>query len=391
MGRKGTGVEVRDSSIRLAFTFEGQLHRRTLMVGDKVMPPTAANIKYANRLSADIRDAIRHGRFNMLEFFPTGGAGPAPVTVGKQLDTWLDTLRIEESTKAGYKSAIAFWKAAPANDSLKPLGDVPLRALLTSHVLKAMASRPNISGKTINNYVSVLREAVELAITDKLLAENPVVKVKRAKHQKEPPDPFTRDEAEKIIADMATRHPGQVANMVEFWFWTGLRTGEILGLNWSRVDLASGSVLIAETTVRGVRKDRTKTNTARTVRLNSRALAALQRQRAHTQAIGAEVFQNPRQLAPWGREKMFRQAFWLPTLRRLGIRYRRPYNMRHTYATAMLMAGMTPAFCAKQLGHSVEIFLRTYTKWIDGDSNDREMQRLESSITAPLGQKAKEM
>ncbi|AIV73967.1 putative phage integrase [Burkholderia pseudomallei] len=40
--------------------------------------------------------------------------------------------------------------------------------------------------------------------------------------------------------------------------------------------------------------------------------------------------------------------------------------MTHCYATAMLMAGMTPAFCAKQLGHSVEMFLTTYSKWIDG-------------------------
>ena len=47
-------------------------------------------------------------------------------------------------------------------------------------------------------------------------------------------------------------------------------------------------------------------------------------------------------------------------MKALGIRYRPPYNTRHTYATMMLMAGMTPAFCAKQLGHSVDIFLRTH-------------------------------
>lgn len=28
------------------------------------------------------------------------------------------------------------------------------------------------------------------------------------------------------------------------------------------------------------------------------------------------------------------------------------------YATAMLMAGMRPAFCAKQLGHSIDIVLK---------------------------------
>jgi integrase len=41
--------------------------------------------------------------------------------------------------------------------------------------------------------------------------------------------------------------------------------------------------------------------------------------------------------------------------------------MRHSYATVMLMAGMHDAFCARQLGHSVEVVHRTYAaKWIDG-------------------------
>ncbi len=83
-------------------------------------------------------------------------------------------------------------------------------------------------------------------------------------------------------------------------------------------------------------------------------------------------------------ERAFRRSYWEPTLRRLGMRYRPPYNTRHTYATMMLMAGMTPAFCAKQLGHSVEMFLRTYAKWIDGRQNALEMNRLEAALSPDL-------
>ena len=61
--------------------------------------------------------------------------------------------------------------------------------------------------------------------------------------------------------------------------------------------------------------------------------------------------------------------------------------MRHTYATVMLMAGMNSAFCAKQLGHSVEMFHKTYARWLDGAQNDLEMQRLENSIGPALAQK----
>lgn len=45
-----------------------------------------------------------------------------------------------------------------------------------------------------------------------------------------------------------------------------------------------------------------------------------------------------------------------PTLKALGIRYRPPYNARHTYATMCLMAGMTPASIAKQLATRFRFF-----------------------------------
>ncbi|OAJ61752.1 hypothetical protein A6V36_23690 [Paraburkholderia ginsengiterrae] len=57
--------------------------------------------------------------------------------------------------------------------------------------------------------------------------------------------------------------------------------------------------------------------------------------------------------------------------------------MQHSYATAKLMAGMTPAFCARQFGHSVEMFLNTCSKWIDGGRMAWEMARLEASLTSP--------
>ncbi len=62
-------------------------------------------------------------------------------------------------------------------------------------------------------------------------------------------------------------------------------------------------------------------------------------------------------------------------------------NIRVLYrcATVMLMAGMNAAFCARQLGHSVEMFHRTYAKWLDGEQNDREMDRLEAAIAAKPG------
>lgn len=374
MAKTGSGVEVRDSSIRLKFVYEGQTVKPTLQLNGSPMLPTPANVKYAGRLAAEIRDKIRHGTFSMAEYFPASGVAGV-LTVQLQMDTWLDTQRIETSTRAAYKSAIRFWDGQ--------IGAKPIRSLKHSDILSALASRPLLTGKTVNNYVDVLRQAMQLAVLDKVLSANPVAGIERAKHQKPPVDPFTMDEVEAIIADMAKHYDEQVYNYVEVKFFTGLRTGESFGLQWPRVDLASSYIQISESIVAKEQKGSTKTNQVRDVRLNSRALAAIKRQAKHTRMTGEHVFLDPRYGKHWTDERAFRRSFWAPTLKRLGIRYRVPYNTRHSYATMMLMAGMKPAFCAKQMGHSVEIFLSTYAKWLGTDHDDAEMQRLEDSIKVP--------
>ncbi|MGX6999847.1 Arm DNA-binding domain-containing protein [Caballeronia sp. KNU42] len=380
MGRTSGGVEARDSSIRLNFTLDGKRQRPTLMMNGKVMAPTPANLKYAHRLIAEICERIRTGTFSMAEYFPASGMQTA-ITVSGWLETWLKTKRIEKSSRSGYKAATRFWTAAAVDEKGNALGPMTLRAVKHSHILTCIANRPDLSGKTINNYVSVLRAAFELAMTDKMVTSNPAEGVPRANYQKPLPDPFSSEETDAIIGEAARAYSGNIHNMVEAWFWTGLRTSEILGLEWKNVDFLSAKMLVATVLVEGEEKDRTKTSIARLVNLNSRAVAALQRQRELTQIRGGRVFQDPRYSEDWLNGKAFLKLYWAPMLKRLGIRYRRPYNMRHSYATAMLMAGMKPAFCAKQLGHSVEVFLRTYAKWMDGDANDMEMARLETVLS----------
>lgn len=337
------------------------------------MMPTAGNIKHASRVAAEIRERIRLGTFSMVEYFPASGAGPSMMTVAKHLETWLAAKRLEGSTKAGYVSIAKFWT--------DEIGDKPLRALKHSDVLTAIADYPDLSGKTINNRVSVLRGALDLALRDRLITENPVVGIPSATYQKPPVDPFTAEEAEAILADMVKHYSPEVASYTAAKFFTGMRSGESFGLRWPNVDLSARRLVVQESVVAGKEKDSTKTHVARTVLLNSRALEAFQSMRARTYMAGQHVFVDPRDGKRWGGEPKFRY-FWVPTLKRLGVRHRPQYNTRHTYATMMLMAGMTPAFCAGQMGHSVTVFLRTYAKWIPGAGDQAEMAKLEQRLAA---------
>jgi len=146
------------------------------------------------------------------------------------------------------------------------------------------------------------------------------------------------------------------------------------------VDLERDRVHVHRAIVRGLEKNTTKTRTARHVLLDSRARAVLLRQRALTQLAGDFVFLDPRYGKPWAEERAFRRNYWAPTLKALGLRYRRPDDTRRSDATMMLMSDMTPAFCASQPGHSVGMLPSTYALWLDGEHNAMEMGRLEASL-----------
>lgn len=109
----------------------------------------------------------------------------------------------------------------------------------------------------------------------------------------------------------------------------------------------------------------------RSVKLLRPALEALTAQKAHTFLADAEVFQNPRTLERWAGDQPIRKTMWHPAMKKAGVRYRRPYQTRHTYASMMLSAGEHPMWVAKQMGHSDwTMIARVYGRWIPTAEDD---------------------
>jgi len=101
------------------------------------------------------------------------------------------------------------------------------------------------------------------------------------------------------------------------------------------------------------------------------ALHALKAQRQHTQTAGEEVFTNSRTVEPWLHDGPIRKTAWLPALKRAGVRYRYPYQMRHTFASTLLSAGENPVWVALMMGHKDwTMIVRTYGRWIPSVAPD---------------------
>lgn len=385
MGRGTGGVEIRDASIRILFSYQGKQRKETLYLDNAPLPPTPANVKYARRVATEIKDKIRTGNFVYSDYFPHSSiaksGGTEDSMLHKVMDRWLKLLELKASTKKQYTTRInSFWKAQLKNQ--------PIERIKHSEILEALMCGTWSSGKSRNNELSMIRRMFEFARKDGLIKANPCEEIERVSHQRKKPDPFSMEEADQIIAAITEKYGEGIGNFYETQFYSGLRTNEGIGLKWDNVDLRRREILVEGGIVYDEETEETKTGRERTVKLNSRAFAAIEREKAKMTLKSKYVFADPETGDALAYHVMTDvRTYWKPTLKHLGIRYRRPYNTRHTYATVALMSGANPAFIAKQLGHSLKMLFEVYADWITGDQDEQEMAKIEGVLKSKVNPK----
>lgn len=362
-GRKGSGVEPRAETIRLRFTYQGKRCYETLN-----LKPTPSNIKAAERLAAQVKRDIDAGVFDYATTFPASGAVPLHKKFSVFADEWLASKVVEKSTMESYRPHISWWK--------KQFGDRLITQVTPMLVQQAIAKRSlTVSAKTVNNTLIPLRGVFDAAVEERLIERSPTAKIKNLKFQKPSPDPFTRDEMERIVAHLE-KYPEPVWGWYAFAFMTGLRPSEQAALRWGDIDWGKSKIIVQRAVVRGQEKG-TKSNRERYVDLSPRAAEVLRRMKKHTLMRGddQEVFCNPATANGWKQDDLQARldTYWYPTLKALGIRRRISYQARHTFATMLLMGGVNVAYLSRQLGHkSVRVTLDHYARWIDGADSGGE-------------------
>ena len=128
---------------------------------------------------------------------------------------------------------------------------------------------------------------------------------------------------------------------------------------------------ITKARVNGVDKDVTKTGEDRRIVLCPRAIAVIERQlRLRERLIRAGLIDHDHLFftdsgAPIPDVK-YPYVRWQRTLRRLAIRYRKPYMARHTSVSWNLMIGRNPLLVAKEHGHRLTTMLSVYAAWAEG-------------------------
>lgn len=376
------------SSYQIAFTYRGVECKERVK-----LKPCAANDKRVERFRASVVHAIEAGTFDYATTFPNSknaqrfaeaeqslGVG---TTVEYQLKRWLTRVEPEVASSTWHD-----WSNIVHNQLVPAFGQYTLAELRRSHVRDWCASL-DVTNKRIANLLTPLRLAMDEAVdVDEILDTNPIKGWsyrRRAPPTPDHVDPLTAEEQSAVLRAIPA---SSGRNVLQFAFWTGMRTSELVALLWSDVDWQRRTVRVSRAqSQHSSRPEATKTAAGvRDVKLLPPALAAITEQYPISKDHpSGRVWLNPRTGEPWTGDQALRKTLWTPALRAAGVRYRNPYQTRHTYASMMLSAGEPPRWVASQMGHSdLQMIFRRYSRWIPDaqpDAGDRAVALFDTSST----------
>ena len=318
---------------------------------------------------------------------------PDAWTFQKYADKWLKEIQasnLKPSTIDRYASSLKV-HLTPFFGRLH-LKDIDY-ALLKNFCLEKAKEK---SRHSVRLMIAALRVVLKEAVREGLIPANPVTSLGKffgtRSEGREQPDPFTRSEISDILEKISERWP-EYSEWVLCAVRTGLRFGEQRALKWEDIDFRKRVIHVRRNWP--VNQDLTTPKTRsgiRQVDMSPELSQALQRLRSRRKAqylslgkpeIPDWVFLSKRG-GPIHHRNLMRRV-WRRALSAAQVRYRHWHNLRHTFASQLLMAGVSPLYVAKQLGHArVSTTMNVYAHWIEeGGSESRGVDVLDHVAEKP--------
>nr|WP_223188998.1 site-specific integrase [Streptomyces sp. TRM68416] len=218
-----------------------------------------------------------------------------------------------------------------------------------------------LSPLTLTYIHSVLKSALEHAVREEEIPRNVARNVRTGTPRPRRFEPLTADEARQFLN---TAQDHRLRALFELALHTGLRKGELLGLNWEDLDLDAGTAAIRRTLQRtnagGLTTLPTKTRASeRRIALPARCAQSLklhrEQQKREREAAGTawqhsvHVFTTAqgRPIDPTNLSRVFNTL-----LRQAGLRRIRFHDLRHSTATLLLEQGVELVVIKELLGHA---------------------------------------
>ncbi len=359
-------------SIRMREEAAGRRYDVRYWVGRRQRSKMFARRKDAERFLAETVNGLHRGTHREIR----------PISFGDYAARWLDTMPgLKPSTRRSYRSIL--------ERQLVPVfGDSVLSALTADDINRYLvtAEQAGLKVKTRRNVLVLLHKVLEDARASGFTATNPL-RDTRAVRRPRALRPEDESDVELLNPEEVNRLFGAMEPSYLPLFLTavssGLRLGELLGLQWGDLDAAASVVHVRRTLYQGEYYVPKSKAGRRTVDVGDQllgALAALRRARfGDTDVLlTAPVFTTPAGgvIDP----DNLRHRIWAPAIARAGLRHVVIHSLRHTYASLLIQQGESIKYIQKQLGHaSATLTLDTY-----GHLFPRERRQTASRLEAQL-------
>ncbi len=278
------------------------------------------------------------------------------LTVERYMDRWLESIkdRVRPGTFKPYEAIVRL--------HVKPtLGRTKLEKLNTMQLERLYRQKldAGLSARRVRYIHVTIRKALKDAVRLQLLSRNVADAAIAPRAVKTEIEPLTHDQMRSLL-DAATGDKLRALYILAIT--TGMRQGELLGLQWKDIDLEVGTLRVSRSVYDGVISP-PKTNAGRrTIRLSKLAMAAMRQHQVESakRRISEWVFPNARGTTI-GHQNLHNRS-WKPLLKRAGLPHSvRFHDLRHSCISLLLAHGVPIKVVSEMAGHAdVSITLSVY-------------------------------
>ena len=356
-----------NGSIRKITTKSGETHYQ-LIVEDERDPETGERRRSYKTVKGTYKEAKATLRRLITDVEDGDAIKKAPITVQQWVEEYINLYvkpTVSITTLVGYKNKINCY-------IIPELGKIKLTELKAKHV-QGMVNKmleKGLSPKSIREAYNLINAPMKKAVVLRKIKMNPCDGISLPKNKK---PQFQVYDTETMQRALECAKGTDMYIVLYLLFNTGLRRGELLALRWENVDLVNGVISVKENMVRGengyvIKSPKTESG-IRDIHIGDDLVAELRKEKAQyardmlDYGVGFNTNgfvvrkKNGDPICP---DSMTQK--WERFVERYDLPKIRLHDTRHSNATALIEAGVSPKVVQERLGHTdISMTLNTYT------------------------------